>query len=159
MRRSTNAALAAAELCAPAVQGQPPQPQLANARFLVRYIEGWAEADTVKIAEAASADYSFLDPLVGTFDRNSLADYLAILRERVGFGTVPSQRCKVYLGAFRDPNWTGPLLRFWRALPECGLAGTSEITMQAGRVCRETVCYELNIATERLRSRSWPRIA
>jgi hypothetical protein len=66
MRRSTNAALAAAEQCAPAVQGKPPQPYLANARFLVRYIEGWAEADTMKIAEAASADYSFLDPLVGT---------------------------------------------------------------------------------------------
>jgi hypothetical protein len=151
MRRVEIASVAATQPRAPVARWQPPHPYPASARFLLRYIEGWAEADIAKIVDAVSADYSFLDPLVGSFRRDSLADYLAVLRERVGFGSVRNQRCKVYIGAFRSPGWPAPELRFWRALPECGLAGTSDITMRAGRVSREVVCYEPTIAVERLR--------
>lgn len=120
-------------------------------RFLLRYIEGWAEADAAKIAAAGSADYSFVDPLVGSFDRNSLQDYFAILRRRVGFDSTRVLQRKVSLEAFSTPQWPAPVLRFWRSIPECGLEGTSDIEFSDARIRREVVCYELNIATEWLR--------
>ena len=120
-------------------------------RHLARYIAGWAVADPARIAAAAAADYRFEDPLVGVFDRHSLEDYLTLLRQRVGFGTPGVRGCKVSFErypALLPPD--GPI-RFWRSLPETGLAGTSEIELDASGVRREIVCYEMSLATEQLR--------
>jgi hypothetical protein len=124
---------------------------LAFDRLLLRYIEGWAEANANKIANAVTADYSFLDPLVGCFDRDTLQHYFAILRGRVGFDSVCSQQGKICLDAFPTPQWPARKLRFWRSIPECGLAGTSDIEISGARVYKEVVNYDLNIATEHLR--------
>jgi hypothetical protein len=120
-------------------------------RFLLRYIEGWAEANASKIVAAGSEDYSFLDPLVGSFDRDSLQDYFAILKQRVGFDSSCFPQRGVCLEALAT-QWQAPLLRFWRSIPECGLSGTSDIEFSGTRIRREVVCYELNIATEWLRA-------
>ena len=127
------------------------QQTLVPDRFLLRYIEGWAEADAAKIAAAGSQDYSFLDPLVGSFDRDSLQDYFAILRRRVGFDSSCFSQRKVCLQLFPTPQWPAPHLRFWRSIPECGLSGTSDIEFSGALIRREAVCYEINIATEWLR--------
>jgi hypothetical protein len=119
-------------------------------QFLLRYIEGWAEADAAKIAAAGSEGYSFHDPLVGSFDRDSLQDYFAILKQRVGFDSSCFPQRGVCLEALAT-YWQAPLLRFWRSIPECGLSGTSDIEFSGARIRREVVCYELNIATEWLR--------
>jgi hypothetical protein len=124
---------------------------LASDRLLLQYIEGWAEADAAKIAGAVTTDYSFLDPLVGRFDSDTLQHYFAILRWRVGFGSVGTQQRQVCLDAFPAPHWPARKLRFWRSIPECGLAGLSDIEICGARVCKEVVCYDLNIATEHLR--------
>jgi hypothetical protein len=124
---------------------------LASDGLLLRYIEGWAEANAAKIANAVMADYSFLDPLVGCFDRDTLQHYFAILRQRVGFDSVRTQQRKVCLDAFPTPQWPARKLQFWRSIPECGLAGISDIEIRGARVHKEIVCYELNIATEYLR--------
>jgi hypothetical protein len=124
---------------------------LAPDRFLLRYIEGWAAADAAKIANAVMADYSFLDPLVGRFDRDTLQHYFTILRRRVGFDSVRTQQRKICLDAFPTPQWPARKLRFWRSIPECGLAGISDIEICGARVHKEVVCYELNMATEYLR--------
>jgi hypothetical protein len=124
---------------------------LASDRLLLRYIEGWAEANATKIANSVTADYSFLDPLVGCFDRDTVQHYFAILRRRVGFDSVGSQQSKICLDAFPTPQWPARKLRFWRSIPECGLAGTSDIEISGARVHKEVVDYDLNIATEHLR--------
>jgi hypothetical protein len=124
---------------------------LVSDRLLLRYIEGWAEADAAKIADAVTADYDFHDPLVGRFDRDTLQHYFAILRRRVGLDSVRTQQRKVCLDPFPTPQWPARKLRFWRSIPECGLAGTSHIEICGAPVHKEVVCYELNIATEHLR--------
>jgi hypothetical protein len=124
---------------------------LASDRLLRRYIEGWAEANATKIADVVTADYSFLDPLVGCFDRDTVQHYFTILRRRVGFDSLCSQQSKICLDAFPTPQRPARKLRFWRSIPECGLAGTSEIEISGARVHKEVVDYELNIATEHLR--------
>ena len=120
-------------------------------QFLLRYIEGWAEADAAKIGAAGSQDYSFLDPLVGSFDRDTLQHYFAILRRRVGFESSCFTQRKVCLDAFPTPQWPAPLLRFSRSIPECGLSGTCDIEFSGALIRREVVCYDLNVATEWLR--------
>jgi hypothetical protein len=124
---------------------------LTSDRLLLRYIEGWGEADAAKIADAVMADYIFLDPLVGRFDRDTLQHYFTILRQRVGFESIRTQQRKVCLDAFPTPQWPARKLRFLRSIPECGLAGLSDIEICGARVHTEVVCYELNIATEYLR--------
>jgi hypothetical protein len=119
--------------------------------LLLRYIEGWAAADATRIASAVTEDYSFLDPLVGCFDRNTLEEYFTILRRRVGFDSVCSQQSKICLNALPTRRWPTGKLQFWRSIPECGLTGTSDIGMSGTRVHKEVVCYDLNLATEHLR--------
>jgi hypothetical protein len=130
--------------------GMNPQ-VLASDRLLLRYIKGWAEANATKIANAVTADHGFLDPPVGCFDRDTLEHYFPILRRRVGFDSVCSEQRKICLDAFPTPQWPARKLRFWRSIPECGLAGTSDIEISGARVHKEVVCYDLNIATEHLR--------
>ena len=80
-----------------------------------------------------------------------LQQYFAILRRRVGFDSVRAHQRKVCLDAFPTPQWPARKLRFWRSIPECGLAGISDIEICGARVRKEVVCYELNLATEWLR--------
>lgn len=118
--------------------------------LLTRYVEGWAEVNLFKIIASVSEDYVFIDPLVGSFSRQSLSHYVGILHQRAGLGTVHCIETKVYLGVMAGQEF--PLRRlFWRSLPECGLSGTSAIQLRAGRVTRELVSYDLNIAAEQLR--------
>jgi hypothetical protein len=130
--------------------GMRPQ-VLVSDRLLRQYIEGWAEANATKIAGAVTANYSFLDPLVGCFSRDTLLHYFAILRQRVGLDSTCTQQRKICLDAFPTAQWPARKVRFWRSIPECGLAGTSDIELSGARVHREVVCYDLNIATEHLR--------
>lgn len=123
---------------------------IASDQFLLQYIEGWNEADPAKIADAASTDYRFVDPLVGCFDRNTLPYYFALLRQRVGFGSPAGQQGKVCLDRFPSARWPTQRLRFWRSIPECGLAGICDVELRAGRVHQDVVCYEPNMASELL---------
>ena len=120
-------------------------------RQLERYLAGWAAADLGRIMAAVAADYRREDPLVGAFDRDDLGAYLALLCQRVGFGALRVYRHKVWFeGAAALPALGRPL-RLWRALPETGPAGISEIELGAAGVRRERLCYEANLATEQLR--------
>jgi hypothetical protein len=122
----------------------------ARERQLERYLAGWAAADLGRILAAVAGDYRFEDPLVGVFDRDALGAYLALLRERVGFGTVRAYRRKVCFERFPSAAASGGQIRFWRSLPETGLAGSAEIELGAAGVRREALCYEANLATEQL---------
>jgi hypothetical protein len=51
-------------------------------RLLDRYLEGWAEANPVKIFEATAHGYRFDDPFVGRFSRWSIAAYFERVRAR-----------------------------------------------------------------------------
>jgi hypothetical protein len=121
-------------------------------RQLERYLAGWAAADLGRIVAAVAADYRLEDPLVGVFDRDGLGAYLALLRQRVGFGALRVYRHKVWFEGPAALPALGRPLRFWRALPETGLAGTCEIELGAAGVRRERLCYEANLATEQLRA-------
>lgn len=121
-------------------------------RQLERYLAGWAAADLGRIVAAVAADYRLEDPLVGVFDRDALGAYLALLRQRVGFGALRVYRHKVWFGGPAGLPALGRPLRFWRALPETGLAGTCEIELGAAGVRRERLCYEASLATEQLRT-------
>ena len=121
-------------------------------RQLERYLAGWAAADLARIRAAVAADYRLEDPLIGVFDRDGLGAYLALLRARVGFGALRVYRHKVWFAGSAALPALGRPLRFWRSLPEAGLAGTSEIELGARGVRRERLCYEASLATEQLRA-------
>jgi hypothetical protein len=53
---------------------------LARDCILARYLEGWAEANPVKIFDATAAGYCFHDPLVGSFSRRGLPEYFERLQ-------------------------------------------------------------------------------
>jgi hypothetical protein len=120
--------------------------------MLARYIEGWAEADPAKIAEATADDYDFLDPLVGRFSRNTLAQYFALLRSRFAIAGVVETRDLAFV--LRGPM-TGAShaaqRQYWREAPLLGLTGFAEITVRHGRVVAEEVVYDLNMACGTLR--------
>jgi hypothetical protein len=60
--------------------------------MLSHYLEGWAEADPAKVADATAEDYVFYDPLVGRYSKQTLPQYFALLRSRfVVAGAARSQ--------------------------------------------------------------------
>lgn len=126
-------------------------------RFLSHYLEGWASADASKIAEVTMAGYRFQDPLVGTFDRDSIQHYFAILRQRVGFESSRVKQCKVCLSPFDQLQEGTEKFRFWRTISECGLSGTSDIEIGVDGILHEVVCYDPNLATEWLRGGESPK--
>jgi len=118
------------------------------------YIEGWAEADPAKIAEATAEDYEFLDPLVGRFSRRTLPQYFALLRSRFATTGVVETRDLAFM--LRGPMTSAILavrLQYWREAPRLGLTGLAEVTVRHGRVAAEKVAYDLNLAWEILRGR------
>ena len=120
---------------------------------LARYLEGWADADPIKIADATAEDYDFYDPLVGHFSRCTLQHYFALLRLRFGIAGTATRGHLAF--ALRGPMSSAPQAarrhQYWREAPLLGLTGLSEITVRDGHVATETVTYDLNMACESLR--------
>ncbi len=124
----------------------------ASALILLRYIEGWAEADPAKIADATAEDYDFHDPLVGHFSRRSLPQYFALLRARFGIAGVAATRDLAF--TLRGPMSSASHAarrHYWREAPPLGLTGLAEITVRHGRIVAQEVTYDLNMACEMLR--------
>jgi hypothetical protein len=119
--------------------------------ILGRYLEGWAEADPAKIADATAQDYDFHDPLVGHFSRRTLPQYFALLRSRFGIAGVAARRDLAF--TLRGPMWSAyhpAWHQYWREAPLLGLTGLAEITLKQGYVAAEVVTYDLNMACETL---------
>lgn len=119
----------------------------------IRYITGWAQADPAMIAGATIDRYHFHDPLVGTFAGHRLSRYFEFLHARFACDGVPAQPV-FYLRGPMDGRVQGEHA-FFREAPQLGLTGVAHILIGARGVLAETVAYDLNIATEILRS---PRV-
>jgi hypothetical protein len=119
--------------------------------MLVRYLEGWAEADPAKIADATAETYEFYDPLVGRFSRRTLPQYFALLRSR--FAAAGVTRVQDLAFTLRGPT-SGPFnaarRQYWREAAHLGLSGISEILVTHRGVAAEAVAYDLNLATDTL---------
>ncbi|HWE16223.1 MAG TPA: hypothetical protein VG758_03425 [Hyphomicrobiaceae bacterium] len=126
--------------------------RLASKSMLARYLEGWAEADPVKIADATADDYDFYDPLVGHFSRRTLPQYFALLRSRFAIAGVAGRGDLAFAlrGPMSDPAHADRH-QYWRDAPLLGLTGVSEIVVMHRGVAAEAVAYDLNIACETLR--------
>jgi hypothetical protein len=126
--------------------------QPASTQTLACYIEGWAEADPTKIADATADAYDFHDPLVGRFSRHTLAQYFALLRSRFPTASVMQTRDLAFTlrGPMTGASNAGRC-QYWREAPLLGLTGLVEITVRHGRVVAEEVAYDLNMACETLR--------
>jgi hypothetical protein len=120
--------------------------------MLGRYLEGWAEADPAKIADATAQDYDFHDPLVGHFSRRTLPQYFALLSSRFAIAGIAQRRGLAF--TLRGPMSSGSHLarhQYWREAPFLGLTGLAEITVKQAYVTAEVVTYDLNMACETLR--------
>jgi len=122
------------------------------ARLLASYLQGWAEADPVRIAEATAPEYHFDDPFVGIFPASALPRYFEAVQSRADLGGLVSREHLSF--ALRGPMDTSSAhgdLQFWREAPRLGLTGTSHIAIGPGGVTSERVAYDLNMASEQLR--------
>ena len=127
-----------------------------RAQLLARYLEGWAEADPVRIAGATAPGYRFDDPLVGTFSTLALPRYFGMLRSRAGLGAlVRRDHLSFVLRGPMDTPSVGGELQFWREAPHLGLTGRSLITIGPLGVISERVAYDLNVASEQLRGTTY----
>jgi len=121
--------------------------------YLDRYLEGWAEADLDRVAEATANDYRFNDPLVGQFSRRSLPAYFEHLQARFARAGVIGNRDFVFF--FRAPVDAPSCDRrreYFREAPRLGLTGIASITIGDRGIVAEHVTYDLNLATDVLRS-------
>jgi hypothetical protein len=119
-------------------------------RSLVRYITGWAQADPAMIAGAAIDEYRFHDPLVGMFTGQRLSRYFEFLLAQFDCDGVRTQAA-FYLRGPMDGCAQGEFT-FFREAPQLGLIGIARILVGPRGVMAETVAYDLNMATEMLRS-------
>jgi hypothetical protein len=126
--------------------------RLATNFMLARYLDGWAEADPAKIADATVDDYHFHDPLVGHYSKRTLPQYFTLLRSRfVVAGVVRMRDLRFTLrGPMLGPS-QGARRQYWREAPHLGLTGLSEIMVTRRGVAAEAVAYDLNMACETLR--------
>jgi hypothetical protein len=133
--------------------------RVAASSMLARYLEGWAEAEPAKIADATAEDYDFHDPLIGHFSRRTLPQYFALLRSRFVIAGIATSRDLAF--TLRGPLSSAPQAarrqQYWREAPLLGLTGLSEIAVTHCGVVAEAVAYDLNIACETLRGCS-PRL-
>ena len=120
--------------------------------MLARYLDGWAEADPAKIADATAEHYDFYDPLVGRYSKRTLAQYFALLRSRFAVAAVVRVQDLAFTlrGPMHGPSH-GARRQYWREAPQLGLTGVSEITVTHRGVAAEAVAYDLNMACETLR--------
>jgi hypothetical protein len=115
---------------------------------LVRYLEGWAEANLGKILDATAPGYRFRDPFVGTFSRGSLRRYFDLLRARLCLtGAVRRLDIAFFLRGPMDRSSCLNGLQFWREAPRVGLTGISQIVVGERGVIAEGVAYDLNEAS------------
>jgi hypothetical protein len=115
------------------------------------YLEGWAEPNLARILAATARSYRFHDPLVGSFSRWSLHEYFDRVRARLSRSGAICQPDMAFclhgpMDADRDE------LLFWREAPWLGLVGTARIDIGERGVCAESVAYDLNLASDLLRS-------
>lgn len=138
----------------PSLAGHERSPNKTGRSLLDRYLQGWAEADPVKVAAATTHDYRFHDPLVGTFPPQALHDYFDALRERLPRAGTSHGLDVAFLlhGPLDLPSSPGGLC-FWREAPRLGLTGTCQINLEACGVAAESVAYDLNLASAMLRRR------
>jgi hypothetical protein len=121
-------------------------------KCLLRYLEGWADANPLKILAATARGYRFEDPLVGTFTQRSLPRYFRVLQDRFAFngrmqwGDVAFQLHGPMAGLSRQDG-----LQFWREAPGLGLTGVTRIVLSEQGVIAESVAYDLNLACAVLR--------
>ena len=118
---------------------------------LDRYIEGWGQADLEKILEATAPSYRFTDPFVGSFDARSLHKYFDLLQDKLSCIAISRRELAFFL--------QGPMklrshkeLQFWREAPRIGLTGVAEIEIGERGVVAERVAYDLNMASDILRT-------
>jgi hypothetical protein len=117
---------------------------------LMRYVTGWAQADPGMIAGDVADEYRFHDPLVGVFIAPRLSRYFELLDARFASDGVRAQPA-FYLHGPMDGSGQGEFA-FFREAPQFGLTGTARILVGRRGVIAETVAYDLNMATELLRS-------
>ena len=130
-------------------RGRALEEHASSARLLAGYLQGWAEADPVKIAEVTAPGYRLDDPLVGTFALLALPRYFEALRSRSSL--AGREHLSFVLRGPMDASSGHGELQFWREAPRLGLTGTSLITVGSGGVVSERVAYDLNMASEKLR--------
>jgi hypothetical protein len=119
--------------------------------MLARYLEGWAEVDPAKIADATAENYDFYDPLVGCYSRRTLPQYFALLRSR--FAAAGVARVQDLAFTLRGPmsgRFNAARRQYWREASQLGLTGISEISVTHRGVAAEAVAYDLNLATDTL---------
>lgn len=102
------------------------------------------------IAGAAIDEYRFHDPLVGMFTGQRLSRYFEFLRAQFDCDGVRTQAA-FYLRGPMDGCAQGEFT-FFREAPQLGLIGIARILVGPRGVMAETVAYDLNMATEMLRS-------
>jgi hypothetical protein len=119
-------------------------------RCLIRYLEGWADANPLKILAATASGYRFEDPLVGTFTQRSLPGYFRALQDRFAFkgrmewGDVACLRAPWQLCLLKRDCNSGGKLQDW-------LTGVTRIVLSEQGVIAESVAYDLNMACAVLR--------
>jgi hypothetical protein len=114
------------------------------------YLEGWAEANLVKILAATSAGYRFHDPFVGNFSQWSLHEYFDLVQHRLArSGAVGPHDLGFVLRGPMDARSNE--LQFWREAPRIGLTGVAWIEIGPLGVSAEHVAYDLNIVSDLLR--------
>ena len=116
---------------------------------LMRYVTGWAQADPAMIAGAAIDGYRFHDPLVGVFTGQHLSRYFEFLHARFACDNFPAQPAFHLHGPMDGGEGE---FAFFREAPQFGLTGVARVLVGAHGVMAETVAYDLNMATEILRS-------
>jgi hypothetical protein len=120
--------------------------------LLDRYIDGWTEADPLKIIQATEPGYRFNDPLVGLFTRWSLPQYFELLHTRFAVaGAVMPRDFAFVLGGPTEGSTSRLYLRYWREAPRLGLSGIAEVKLGHRGVMAERVSYDLNLASGVLR--------
>jgi hypothetical protein len=126
-------------------------------RLLDDYLQGWAEADPIKIIRATATEYRFDDPLVGMFSRWSLPLYFMELRARFARSGASDPRDFAMIIDRPAEAPAGPgQMRCFREAPRLGLSGVSLITVGAHGVLAESVAYDANLALEVLRAARAP---
>jgi hypothetical protein len=138
----------------PAPKGRDPVTR--SSALLDCYLEGWAEANPLKIIRATAPDYEFYDPVIGSFGRTSVSRYFQVLRQKFAVAGVTKQSEVAF--SLRGPMHAQPGrpgYAFYREAAAIGLTGIATITVGERGVTGETVAYDSNLALEIL-TRSLP---
>lgn len=124
-------------------------PAIGSNALLDCYIEGWAEANPLKIIRATAPDYEFNDPLIGAFGRTSVSRYFQVLRQKFAVAGVIKQSEVAF--SLRGPMHVQPgrpVYAFYREATAIGLTGIATITVGERGVVAETVSYDSNLALD-----------